>query len=221
MIIGKIDAGHALLTVDKGRKICRIGKVTPRDLFFQSTIGNRVDANGNIIIYPEDEIVYYGDEQTLLLTIKEVLTYQIVNDMVALKFAYKIKSDEEQRNQLTNQLTTIPYIQLERYFNYNNIIALSFYGMIDSVISNRSKFIKYIKEPYGWFIIGDTEYHLLMDTDFDQLYGYIGGVIGKRISDNGVLKDANMNLIIYASAGMYTKKDLDTLMDMVRSYYVR
>ena len=217
MIIGKIDAGHALLTVDKGRKICRIGKVAPRDLFFQSTIGNRVDANGNIIIYPEDEIVYYGDEQTLLLTIKEVLTYQIVNDMVALKFAYKIKTDEDQRN----QLTAIPYIQLERYFNYNNIIALSFYGMIDSVISNRSKFIKYIKEPYGWFIIGDTEYHLLMDTDFDQLYGYIGGVIGKRISDNGVLKDVNMNLIIYASAGLYTKKDLDILMGMVRSYYER
>lgn len=217
MIIGKIDAGHALLTVDKGRKICRIGKVAPRDLFFQSTIGNRVDANGNIIIYPEDEIVYYGDEQTLLLTIKEVLTYQIVNDMVALKFAYKIKTDEDQQN----QLTTIPYIQLERYFNYNNIIALSFYGMIDSVISNRSKFIKYIKEPYGWFIIGDTEYHLLMDTDFDQLYGYIGGVIRKRISDNGVLKDVNMNLIIYASAGLYTKKDLDILMGMVRSYYER
>ena len=217
MIIGRVDAGHALLTVDKGRKICRIGKVMVKDFFFQSIIGNRVDTNGNIIIYPGDEIVYAGNDQTIMLTIREVLTYQIVDDMIALKFTYKIKSDEDQRN----QITIIPSIQLEKYFTYSNMVALSFCGMIDSVITSHSKFIKYIKEPYGWFIIDDTEYHLIMDTKFEQLYGYIGGVISKRISDNGVMKDANTNLIVYASSGLYAKKDLDILMDIVRSYYVR
>lgn len=217
MIIGKIDAGHALLTVDKGRKICRIGKVKVEDFFFQTAICNRVDVNGNIIIYPGDEIVYISDGQTISLIIKEVLTYQIINGDIALKFAYKIKSDEDQNN----QVMTIPSIQLERYFTYSNMVALSFCGMIDSVIASHSKFIKYIKEPYGWFIIDDTEYHLIMDTKFEQLYGYVSGVISKRISDNGVMKDTNTNLIIYASAGLYAKKDLDILMDIVRSYYVK